>query len=280
MTLHKVKDNPFYKWIEVRIKKNRNAIIILNGPTGSGKTYSAIGMALEVARRMKTNFTVRDNLDFTFRDLVMKMEKPENQKPGTCFVLEEVGAVGGGASSREWQSNDNKLFFSWLQTSRHQNQVFIMTCPTFDNLEAGARRLCHWQINTNGIDYINKVAFLRPYRVTVNSRTGKFYFKYLRFQHGDLAMKLSRLEVPHIPEEMVKQYEQKKDIFSKKLRHKIIGEPDVHRKKGSTINIAQINKLFERNLKQKEIAQLMGVAVRTVQKYKAEWRKHTPTYRK
>ena len=51
--------NPLVKWIVRRIKeKNKNCIMIINGPTGSGKTFAGLDMALvlakELGNRMKT----------------------------------------------------------------------------------------------------------------------------------------------------------------------------------------------------------------------------------
>ena len=61
-------------------------------------------------------------MDFNFKDLLKKMQLPQNQKPGTPFIFEEVGSFESGASARAWQSQANKFFFSFMQTSRHRNQ--------------------------------------------------------------------------------------------------------------------------------------------------------------
>lgn len=105
--------NPLIRWIVKRIGKNKNVIMIINGPTGSGKTYAALRLAYDSSQELGTTFNIKNNVGFTFPELLKKTELPENQNPGTCFVFEEVGAAGGGASSREWQSQANKFFFSF-----------------------------------------------------------------------------------------------------------------------------------------------------------------------
>jgi len=131
--------NPILKWVKWRIKRNKNCILIINGGTGSGKTYSGATLACDVASMLGTSFTAENNIDFTFKGLLQKMELPQNKKAGTPFLFEEVGAVGGGAASRDWQSKANKFFFSFMQTARHRNQVLIFTCPSFAALEKETR---------------------------------------------------------------------------------------------------------------------------------------------
>ena len=220
----KLPQNPFYQWIKGRIKANKNVIIVINGGTGSGKTYSAISIAKTCADMLGSNFTVNDNIEFNFPELLKLMQLPQNQKSGTPFIFEEVGAFGGGASAREWQSQANKFFFSFMQTSRHRNQIFIMTCPNFSFLERGARSLVHMQINTNGIDFRRKVAYLKPYCVQINVRTGKFYFKYLRAKYKGKRIKVSRLEVPCPSDELLIPYEELKSKYTAALNQEMIDQ--------------------------------------------------------
>ncbi len=169
-------------WIENRISKNKNVIIVINGATGSGKSWSALTLAYDISKKLGTNFIVKDNVGFNFTDLLKKTMLPHNTKAGTCFIFEEVGAVGGGASAREWQSRVNRFFFSFLQTTRHRNQILIFTCPHFSFLDAGARSLVHLQIIMQGINFKKNVTYTKPYVLQVNQRTGKIYFKMLRYK--------------------------------------------------------------------------------------------------
>ena len=157
--MSKIKDNiksqprVFNKWVISRIRKNQNAIIIFNGGTGSGKSYAGIRCALDLSREMGTNFSIEKNLAFKFTDLLIKMGLPGNEHPGTIFVMEEVGSFGSGAASREWQSQANKFFFSFMQTSRHRNQVLLLNCPSFHYLEKGTRQLVHFLFSVTHIYY-------------------------------------------------------------------------------------------------------------------------------
>ena len=111
------------RWVEKKIKKNKNAIIIFNGETGSGKSYACLKFAVDLSKRLETLFTVKGNMAFKFSNLLKKTKMPKNNKPGTVFLLEEIGAFDSGAAAREWQSEANKFFFSFLQTSRYKRQL-------------------------------------------------------------------------------------------------------------------------------------------------------------
>lgn len=196
---------------------NKNAIIVWNGPTGSGKTYGAIGDCLELSKIMKTNFSIADNVDFRFDKMLEKMSLPQNQKPGTCFVFEEIGVTGGGGSSREWQSKVNRFFFSFLQTARHRNQVLMFTTPYFSFLDAGSRKLVHIQMTSDKIDFGKKVSQWKPNLLQTNQKTGKIYFKYPRVRRGGGKYKYRRHHVRMLPVETVLEYEKLKTEFTTAL---------------------------------------------------------------
>lgn len=206
-------------WIKNRILKNKNVIIIINGPTGSGKTYASLRIAEECSQLFETNFNIKENVAFNFMDLLKKTMLPINDKPGTPYVFEEVGSIGAGSSSRSWQSQANQFFFSFMQTTRHRNQILIMTCPNFAFLEKGTRSLVHLQCETSEINYSKKVCVLKPYRIQVNSRTGFFYFKFLRFTFKGLKRKLMFWEVKLPSEKILKDYEVVKLNFTTQLNN-------------------------------------------------------------
>lgn len=222
--MERVKTNPLLNWIKWRIDHNKNCIIVINGPTGSSKSYDALSLGSKLKELMKTNFTVKTNVAFDFKSMIKNTRLPENNRKGTAFVFEEVGVVGGGAMSREWQSKANKLFFSFIQTARHKNQILIFTCPHFADLELGARTLVHLQITTAGIDFKRRIAYVKPYVLQVNPKTRKIYFKYLRFSIKKKVHKLKLLEISHPPDNLVEKYEEMKLEFTSRLEESILEE--------------------------------------------------------
>ena len=217
-----LKVNPIYALAYKKVKQSNNLIIVVNGPTGSGKTYAALRMGYEIAKMLGTNFSVESNVDFNFEGLLEKMGREGNKKPGTPFIFEEVGAFGGGASSREWQSKANKFFNTFLQTSRRLNQIMIMTCPFFANLEAGSRKLVDIQMETMYIDRFKRLCYIKPYIIQVNKRTGKMYFKYIRLTVDNMKIKCKKIGIPLVPKDIATDYEKVKATFMEKIRQEII----------------------------------------------------------
>ncbi len=260
-------DNPLLAWMKKRIDTNKNIILVINGSTGSSKTYDALTLAYESSKLFGTNFTIGTNVDFEFINFIKKTRLPENSKPGTPFILEEVGAVGGGAAARDWQSKVNKLFFSFMQTTRHKNQILIFTCPQFSNLDAGARKLVHIQLTTSGINFKKRIAYVKPYLLQVNDRTEKIYFKYMRFKMDGKPTKLKMLGINHPPMHLVDEYEKIKTKFSEKLEKSILEEakPKVELPRAK-IDIDEVMYLKEKGYSNPEIAQKRGISLRWVQK--------------
>ncbi len=223
--------NPVLVWASGRIKKNKNVIVIINGATGSGKTYAALELARQMAEEFNTPFTVSDNMAFNFADILKKTMYPQNQKPGSCFLFEEVGSVGSGSAARQWQSQMNNFFFSFMQTTRHRNQILIMTCPHFSFLERGARSLVHMQMEVINIDFQNQKVRLKPFLIQVNSRTGQFYFKYMRVKFNGRKIAFKILAVPKPPGDMVKEYEKLKSKFTTELNRSMLEESGNEKKK-------------------------------------------------
>lgn len=264
--------NPIIEWIKNRIDKNRNAIIVINGETGSGKTYGGIRLGIESAKRMGTNFSIKDNVEFNFGQLLRKMSLPHNKKGGTPFVFEEVGAVGGGASAMQWQSKANQFFNSFMQTCRHKKQVLIFTCPNFSNLDKKTRELTHMQIITEAINTKKMTSYFKVYRIQVNKRTGKMYFKFLRLTHKGKKFKFKRMELKCPPKDMCKEYERFKTRYTNKLIKNIMDEEKEEKKKGggrvSKIDDKKLKKLIDKGLNGTEIARIFDVSTKTIQRHK------------
>ena len=251
-------------WTRKRIENNKNVILIINGETGSGKTYAGLSYAVECAKMFGTNFTIKNNVDFNFIKLLEKMEYIEdNKKPGTVFFFEEVGAVGSGAGSKQWQTKANQFFSSFAQTSRHLRQIFIMTCPSFTNLQKDTRELCHMQWEMQGINMSNKYSYVKARRIQVNRTSGKMYMKYLRFNNQGGRFTLKRLDMHLPPPDIANDYEKAKNIFTSALNKKII-DSGTSKLKELTVIQKEVYNLLKVGTDIKEIARIRGTSLRNV----------------
>lgn len=269
--------NVLIEWIRERILNNKNIIIVVVGETGSGKTYHSLAIALRIAERLETNFTIENNVVFDFQNLVNKYKLDENKKPGTPFVFEEVGAAGGGASARQWQSKTNVLFNSMLQTDRHKNRVLIMTVPDYSFIDAASRKLVHLFIEMSAINFKAKQSISKVKFQQINKESGKIYRKYIRYYDAhNRRCKYKRHTENMIPKDILNAYEVKKDNFSEKLLDKITNyfneaedKPKAQIKK---INESTLINLVNKGMTTTFIASIFECNTRSVREAKARLR--------
>lgn len=267
MSFIKLPQNPFIVWVEKRIQRNKNCIIMINGGTGSGKTYGALDFAIKLSKQLDTHFSVTENMDFNFKDLLKKMQLPTNEKPGTVFLFEEVGAVGGGASYREWQSKANSFFHSFMQTSRHKNQILMMTTPQFAYLQKGVRELTHLQITMKSINPQNKTSTGKPFILQTNPISGKVYFKYLRVRYKGMPLKVKEITFNLPPKDLLKEYEQLKTKFTNNLNKSMMVDDEPKSKTAkSTVDMEKLLAYKAKGMNKTEMAALFGVSTKTIQR--------------
>jgi len=270
----KTKKKVILNWTKNRIDHNKNVILVINGPTGSGKTYAALRYAVDVAEMLGTKFSIKNNVDFNFIELLKKMEYIEGNKvPGTVFLLEEVGAFGSGAGSKQWQSKANQFFSSFGQTSRHQRQIFIMTCPFFTMLQKDSRELAHMQWEMIGINTSNSLSYIKAKTIQVNTTSGKMYMKCLRFHVEDVINKtrkkwiLKRLDMDLPPKDMIIEYEKAKTRFTTNLNKRMIVESEPKNKELTPKQEECYDMLLE-GKSIKEVGEVMGVSIQQIYLYK------------
>lgn len=113
---------------------NQNYMLSIVGSTGSGKSYSAMALAMMI----DPNFSI-ERVCFraeSFLELVTEHEL----KRGSVIMFDEAGI---DVSSRDWQSKSNKAINQTVETFRRDNLVCIWTTPNFSNLDKKARSYFH-----------------------------------------------------------------------------------------------------------------------------------------
>lgn len=264
----KEKPKVFLKWLQSRINKNLNAIIVFNGGTGSGKSFACIRLGIDASEMLNTHFSIENNVAFKFKDSLIKMQLKQNQKAGTVFIMEEVGAFGSGASAREWQSQANKFFFSFLQTARHRQQILILNCPSYSYLEKGSRELVHFVFDATSIDIQKKLSYFKPFAIQINRRTGKPYFKFLRYKFDGIKRRMDRMMFALPPDDYIKEYEAEKLKFTTALNKSMMEQQNIRQRgqgKEHVKNRTQaIKKLVESGNSKRYVANLLGISERTV----------------
>lgn len=134
-------------WIVERIfKKNQNAIIAFTGLTGSGKSYSAIELALLLGKMKGFHFDPEIYIIFTIDELISLIYMGERRPPpGSIIIFDDAGV---GANSRDWQDEYNKILAKIAQSFRFMNYVFLVTVPKMDFIDRQAREVVHARLTT------------------------------------------------------------------------------------------------------------------------------------
>lgn len=211
--MKKPKEGLMVQYVRQRVNKNKNFLAAITGPTGSGKTYSA----LTLAEKIDFNFT-KDNIVFTPEEFISLLNSDTLSK-GSVIVFDEAGVT---LNARQWQQSSNQMIQHVLQTFRHKNYIVIFTAPHFGFIDKASRELFHCYMETQRIDFTNKKCILKPLMIQVAQRSGKMYFKYLRVILPKLGKtELKEVSLPLPSKQLLIDYELKKNAFTQYLNEEI-----------------------------------------------------------
>jgi len=213
--------NYFEEYILKRLyDQNKNFITAITGPTGSGKSYSA----LRLAERIDQDFNV-DNIVFNAQDLLLRIKtgvEKDELTQGSVLVFDEAGVE---ANSRDWQSTTNKAINYLFQTMRSYNFMVILTLPHIGGLDKQVRQLLHAFMPTQGINYNEHTVEVKPLFLQTNQQTGDIYKRYLRvFPDDGGTVKLTRVNVKKPSKTLRERYEDKKENYQADLYDDLLSE--------------------------------------------------------
>lgn len=211
------RDYSIVRYVHRRIRNNKNFLTTITGPTGSGKSWSA----LSIAELLDPNFTV-NQIIFKGKDL-MKLINSGKLKSGSVIIWDEAGI---DLSNRNWQSVTNKMLNALLQTFRHKNFILIFTVPYHDFIDASSKKLFHADFETQRINKDKQEVIIKPKLLQYNPNLRKWYRKYLKVQVNGSIIKIKRWAVPKPSDTLIKDYEAMKNKFTENLNIEIGKELD------------------------------------------------------
>ena len=212
----------FIKTIHNRIESGKNALIIVVGGTGSGKSLSTL--SLQIAMHLY-RFGVMPSVEycmehciFKAKDLMIKLNEKDLQKK-ECWNWDEAGIDIGHKSHATIQ---NRVIGYLAQTFRNLQQILFFTVPTASFIDASVRKLLHYYLETRYIDKYCKLCIIRPLHMQYNTKMDKIYYHSLTYPSGDGEYyEVDVMGVPLPPPEYVEAYETKKSHFTMDLNLKI-----------------------------------------------------------
>lgn len=273
-------------WIKSRIKRNENLNLITTGPTGSGKSYCDIRLAID----MDPTFDVQKQVIFTFKQL-LQLLKDEwfMAKQWKVIVFEELQI---SQNSRNWYSKMNKLLNYLLSTYRHRNIILLVNCPYDDFVDSQTRRLFHMIIEMKSKNQKTGIATIRPKILQYYAKKQKFYEHSIYVIQNHKAVKTPYYQVKIPPKDICKVYEEMKTNFTTNLNEKIeqelMGEEQKEKAGETRLRLTQqqqqiLDCIDKGIIKQKDIGkaigrsqQLVGIQIQSIIKKGY----HVPNYTK
>lgn len=202
-----IKGNPWIPYVLNRIKHNKNWLCAITGPTGSGKSYSALALA----EALDPTFSV-DRVGFWAKDIIDIVNNLPERK-GNVVVWDDAGV---DLSHKNFQSVINKSINLLLQTCREKNFILIFTSPFTAFLDKSSRVLLHAEFQTAGINRTTNKVNIRPYRLKYNPFKDRFYWKRLSYfdKMNRCYVPINVISISKPSNALIEAYEKKKTEFT------------------------------------------------------------------
>lgn len=212
-----------------RQEQGRNAMVPVVGPTGIGKSYTVLaimeGLYLYQHGVKPSAEYLISHVDFKAKDFLTHMKKYSDALANdtklelASHLWDETGI---DASSRSWQSAQNKVLGFYAQTCRNQRQIIFFTTPSLTFLDINLRKLMHYYIEVASVDRKNNMAVIKPLEIQYNLRQDKIYYHNLTYPTKEGMLEVEFVAVPKIDSELAAAYEKVKSKFTANLNNEII----------------------------------------------------------
>ena len=187
---------------------DRNLLGIFAGPTGSGKSESALRLAL----LLNPDFTT-DHVVFTVEDFFSLLNS-NTLKAGDVIVWEEMGIA---ADSRTFFSLQNRAITYVFESFRFKNLAVLMNVPGLRMIDSRVQRLCHYYFETVKIMRRKKLCRNKVFELQYNGRNNKIYFHYPEVVLDGVVKRVEALDFLKPPDYIVEPYLDLKRKFTEEL---------------------------------------------------------------
>lgn len=189
-------------YIRARLERGLNAIILILGPPGSGKSWSG----LRIAERIDPGFTAA-HVAFGVEALYDLLDAPGELPLKSAVEYDETGV---GSKARRAMSHINLLFSDFLESGRYRGLVLIMTVPHSAMVDINARRLAHLIIECEDWTADHRV-IAKPFFVFVDPKNDFIAFPHPRVWPKDgIPVRVTEIEIGKPSDALVAAYEAKK----------------------------------------------------------------------
>jgi hypothetical protein len=173
-----IPDGPFCEWAASRIcgEDMQDLVIFLAGRRGSGKSYSALWLAIRLAKRVAKlkggkwqDYFSMDNIA-TLENTERVMEILNNTGLNNIVIIDDASLA---INKRNWASTPSKNFVALLTICRDRRWCLILTAPL--------KKMADNQVR----DMVDlTVTVYKPYHADINNRGG---FNIIKVVSGDIS---------------------------------------------------------------------------------------------
>lgn len=199
----------FVELLKRRTREGLNTNIIIIGAPRSGKSRAALRLGEAISDR----FTIK-NIAWTIPQFVANLNHPD-VIDNDVLIFDEVGV---GAKARRWYTEQNNKFIDILQTWGWRHLTSIMTTPSLDYVDSGARKLFHYLIETTPKhDFREGWIRAKVRAIKYDPKSGKVYYPALIFNGRKKVFTKIKTASPLL----TKQYDEASELWKKNLENEI-----------------------------------------------------------
>lgn len=159
------------------ISNGLGRIMFITGKPGSGKSWTAVRCCQVVTSNLSTEFDVKNHIAFSPSKFVNAYN---SIKTGQALIFDDAGV---NYSSRDWQTQANKMFGKLLQIVRYKAIFIVFTAPDLSFLDSISKKLIHWWFETWKIIRTQNTCIIKPHMVEINQIKGDILYPYPTFDY-------------------------------------------------------------------------------------------------
>lgn len=231
-----------YIWKSV-YEENESMVIVVIGPTGSGKSYAG----LELANILDPTFVkspLNERIAFKALEFMRNVDYLcKGESKGKVVIWDEFGVEH---NAREFMKLANRLVNFFFQTTRFTNMIMIMTVPYLSFIDGATRKLCNAFAEMVKKDKKTNTSTFKLKFNQVNAMTGKEYPKYFRIRHNGHKFVYKKLRIPLPPKVTIDQYEPLHSRYKTNLRQEIIQKLEIKENKEKAEDLKPLTELQQK----------------------------------
>lgn len=193
------KFNPWMRFLHhIYDRVHRKEWHFLGCTTGKMRSGKSLFTAFNCALLYK-HFNIEN--DIVYKEQEFSSRFKELSQYGEAIIWDEAGV---GMPAREWYKIQNRELGKRLQTIGHLRPIIFFVTPDITFIDTQPRKMFDYFFEVTGrTDNYSKI---KPFRLDVNKRTGKIYYRYPRMvdQNGLHRMRMIKFHLP--PKEFIDQY--------------------------------------------------------------------------